>query len=188
MTISWSLVTGLRRYAFFFIVLVTIASCGQSSQPTTSVKPPPTVEPTATTKPSPTLEPTIPPTQTTTPQPVISLDLDLPEGDPDSGLSPARSYGCFGCHADPNYDTFGPSFESSDGMPAIARRGKFRIADPEYEGNASSDLEYVIESIILPEAYIVEGEWEEAMPKHYGATVDNQDLADIIAWMATFED
>jgi hypothetical protein len=62
-----------------------------------------------------------------------------------------------------------------------------RIADPDYDGGAATNWEYIIEAILLPEAYIVPGDWEEAMPTYYGDRVEDQDLADIIAWMATFE-
>ena len=90
-------------------------------------------------------------------------------------------------HANPNYRSFGPRFDSSVELPRIWERGEVRLADPAYEGNATTNWEYVIESTLLPEAYLVLGEWEEAMPTYYGDRVEHRDLADIIAWMATFE-
>jgi hypothetical protein len=72
-------------------------------------------------------------------------------------------------------------------MPPISERGELHIGDPTYEGSASTDQEYIIESVLLPGAYVVEGEWEEEMPTYFKDIIDDQDLADIIAWMGTFK-
>ena len=67
-------------------------------------------------------------------------------------------------------------------------RGEIRMIDPDYIGNASTNLDYIVESILLPEVYIVhvEGATEEMSPS-IGKLLTEQDLADIIAWLNTFE-
>jgi hypothetical protein len=151
--------------AFSFLV----TACGQIAQSTLIMTPPPTSAPTTA--------------------PVIEIDLEpeLPEGDSESGFTAAVRYRCHGCHVDPEYTSFGPRFESSTGIPAIMELGDLRIADSNYKGRASTNREYIIESILLPEAYLVEGDWEGAMPTYFGDMINDQDLADILAWMDTLE-
>jgi hypothetical protein len=151
----------------------------------------PTSEPTATNEP--TLEPTPSPEPnrepTATPDIQYYLDLDLPEGNPLNGKLVAIRNGCRGCHFVEDYADFAIGFAAADGLPAIMERGELRIADPEYTGSATSNLEYIFESIYLPELYVVEGQWMKAMPLtfHYRLT-DEQDLADLLAWMAALND
>jgi len=72
-------------------------------------------------------------------------------------------------------------------LPNIFERGELRIADPEHKGRAASNWEYIIESIHLPQAYFVEGDWGEQMSIYTIHKMTDQELADIIAWMETFE-
>jgi hypothetical protein len=69
----------------------------------------------------------------------------------------------------------------------MLERGEVRIADPAYEGSASTNWEYIIESILFPEVYVVPGSWVEPMPTDFSDRLTEQDLADILAWMDTFE-
>ena len=78
-------------------------------------------------------------------------------------------------------------FASSDGLPNILERGEIKIANPEYQGRASSNFEYIIQSIHLPEAYFVPGDWDEEMSIFTLNQISDQELADIIAWMETLE-
>jgi hypothetical protein len=194
--------TRCRQLPFLIALLLLIAACGQPSQPAATAEPtataaPATAEPTSTTEPTATTEPaTAEPTATTQPAtaeptatalPVIDLDMQLPEGDATRGFPTAVRNRCQPCHANPNYPSFGPRFESSAELPRVWERGELRLADPMYEGSATTNWEYIIESTLLPEAYLVPGEWEEAMPTYYADRIEDQDLADIIAWMATCE-
>jgi hypothetical protein len=146
-----------------------------------------TPRPTRTPTPAATPEPTIEPSPT--PDIQMYLDLDLPEGNPIRGRNRAINHGCRGCHFNEEYEGFAISFAAVDGLPPIMERAEMRIADPKYTGKASSNLEYIFESIYLPELYIVEGEWAEAMPLRYGHRLtDEQELADILAWMAALND
>jgi hypothetical protein len=128
----------------------------------------------------------LPPTSapTSTPWPEIDLDIELPVGDPELGRKRASKYACYGCHVK---NQKGPSFEAEEGLPRIVERGDVRIADPAYAGRASTNQEYILESILLPEIYIVSGDWEEQMEKYLRNRITEQELADILAWLDTFE-
>jgi hypothetical protein len=111
--------------------------------------------------------------------------MDFSEGDPLRGRNRAVSNRCYGCHVDPG--KYGPLFAATNELPGIVERGEFRIADPAYKGNATTNQEYILESIFLPEVYLVPGEWEEAMPTTFHLRLSGEDLANIIAWMKTIE-
>ena len=131
--------------------------------------------------------PSVTPMLTSTPLTEIDLDIELPEGDPQIGFTTTIRYSCHGCHVNEAHPTSGPRFVADGEMPFILERGNMRIALPDYEGKATTDQEYMIESIFLPEAYIVPGEWEKNMPTHYHLTMTDQELADILAWIATLK-
>jgi hypothetical protein len=81
----------------------------------------------------------------------------------------------------------GPNFEAEEGLPRIVERGDVRIADSAYAGRASTNQEYILESILLPEIYVVSGDWEAQMEKYLRNRITEQELADILAWLDTFE-
>ena len=142
-----------------------VAACGETAQPV----------------------PTITPQPMSTPLPEIELNMELPEGDPEKGYLTAIRYRCNGCHVEDDHRENGPRFAAFDDLPNILERGEVRIADPEYQGKATSNYEYIIESILLPEAYFVPGEWPEAMSTFNIHIMEDQELADILAWMKKLE-
>lgn len=151
--------------------------------------PSPTAVPSASTpSPSPTK---IPATPTSSPKPEIEIDLamEIAEGDPGLGLNRALSNGCSHCHVPINeaHEDRAPQFAASDNLPRIFERGELRMADPAYKGRATTNMEYIIESIFLPEVYFVSGDWEETMPTFFHVRISDEDLANIIAWMRTIE-
>jgi mono/diheme cytochrome c family protein len=114
----------------------------------------------------------------------IDLDREIGEGDALRGKNAAVKYRCFGCHAEDNTE-FGVPFTATEDLPNILQRGELRIADPAYKGQATNNLEYILESIFLPDVYILPGRFEEAMPDTYQMRITNQELANIMAWIAT---
>jgi hypothetical protein len=138
-------------------------------------------------KPTPTPTPTLTPLPTSTPFPEINLDKELPEGDPEAGYLIAIRYRCHGCHENESHTDYGPRFRADSELPFILERGTMRIKDLDYEGRATTDQKYIIESIFLPEAYIVPGEWKEPMPTTFQQRMSDQELADILAWIATLK-
>jgi len=72
-------------------------------------------------------------------------------------------------------------------LPAVQARADMRIVDAAYTGFATTPEEYLIEAVIDPYVYIVEGEWENKMDDIYNEELSEKDLADIIAWLMTVE-
>ena len=183
---------GSRLFALLLALSLLLTACGQAAQPTATATLAPTpVPPTATATTVPTAEQpaataTLPPTPASQsiPVPEIDLAMELPEGDPQRGQGRVLSYGCLGCHQDTQY---APVFESGEGLPGIMERGELRMADPAYQGHASTNREYVIESILAPQIYIVAGEWGDPMPMFYNVRMTEQELANILAWLETLE-
>jgi len=162
------------KYSLAWLVLTSsfiFAACGQSAQPVETS----------------TLIPTLTPMPTSTPLPEIDLDIELPEGDAQKGFTTAIRYSCHGCHVNEAHPDSGPRFATEGEMPFILERGTIRIALPDYEGRATTDREYMIESVFLPEAYIVPGEWEKTMPTYFHQVMTDQELADILAWIETLK-
>ncbi|MFN2196284.1 MAG: hypothetical protein ACK2UW_09200 [Anaerolineales bacterium] len=127
------------------------------------------------------------PTQTAEPTatPDINLNMVLPEGNPKKGYTTAIRRGCQGCHANEEHADYGPRFTAYDDLPPILERGEVRISEPGYLGQATSNWEYFIESVYLPEAYLVPGEWPEPMSTLYYHILPEQELADIVAWITS---
>ncbi|MGD8753798.1 MAG: hypothetical protein PVG14_20375 [Anaerolineales bacterium] len=183
----WNFMTRFRPLALMLTLLFLVTACGPSARPTATMTPSPTDVPTSTPTQISTTVPSATPAPTSTPLPEIALDIDLPEGDPQKGFTTAIVRGCYGCHVDETYPSSGPRFVSTAELPHILERGEMRIALPDYKGKATTNREYIIESIFLPEAYIVPGDWKLAMPAHLGGLMTDQDLADVLAWIATLE-
>ncbi len=137
---------------------------------------------------SPSPVPTDSPEQTQRRLPRYSFDrpdisMTLPEGDPERGEKVALAKVCTKCHIDSDGP---PRFGADNGLPAILERATLRMEDPAYPGNATTPQEYLIESITDPRLYEVDGDWPESMTDNY-YDLPEQDLADLIAWMLTFE-
>jgi hypothetical protein len=112
------------------------------------------------------------------------ITITLPEADPERGDTLAQRYGCVRCHIT---NEIGPSFEAYDDLPAIVKRAEVRIADPNYTGSATNMQEYLIESIVDPRLYRVEGDWKEDMWDETN-NLPEQDLADIFGWLLTYDE
>jgi len=156
------------KYLPLMMVLLIITACE-------SIAPTPTPTPTQTLL------------LTSTPFPEIDLDVELPDGNAEAGYLIAIRYRCHGCHVNEEHPTYGPRFTSEGEMPFVLERGFLRLALSEYEGRATNNQEYMIESIFQPEAYNVPGEWKESMPTNFQQRMTDQELADILAWIATLE-
>jgi len=149
----------------------------------------PTLEPSKTPEPTTNPTATLRPTKEPSPTPDIQMfaNLDFSAGDPFNGKLVAIRFLCRTCHL--KQEHAGIAFDAVDGLPSIMERGEVRISDPDYTGIATSNLEYVFESIYFPDRYVVEGEWVEAMPQTFGYRLtDPQDLADLLAWLEAQSD
>lgn len=120
--------------------------------------------------------PTAPPAETVG----TDITVSLPEGDPARGEQLAQSLGCTGCHV---LSAVGPPWAGDGGLPPMAERAAQRIAQADYTGQATTPEQYLLESIVLPNAYVVEGYAEGVMPGNYGERLSPQDAADLIAYL-----
>jgi cytochrome c551/c552 len=114
-------------------------------------------------------------------QPVgTSLDSALPAGNADNGKALFTSQGCAACHSlKPDEKIVGPS------LAGMATHAADRIKAADYKGQAKSPEQYIRESIVQTSAYIVPTYADGLMPKDYGAKLDAQGLADLIAFLLT---
>jgi cytochrome c2 len=165
---------GFLLVAILFISVAILAACGGASAVTAS--------------PTRTPLPTIPPTAVR-PTPDINayLQMDLEGGDQQHGTNVAIAFECKPCHAGGRTDR-APRFTATDDMPPIMERGEQRIADPTYQGQATTNLEYILESIFIPEAHVVPGEWVGVMQDDFAETIKDEDLPHLLAWLETFSE
>lgn len=168
-----SVVTKYRRIPMLLLtVAIVLGACSAHETPAL-------IETSVQTEPS---------TPKTTNERKVGTDIKvvLPEGNLERGEKSALVNACTGCHVD---RPLGPRFESAGDLPNIMERGEIRMADPAYNGTATTNEEYILESILIPEAYIVQEKRDPAseMTKDYGKLLTKQDLADLLVWLGTFE-
>jgi len=112
------------------------------------------------------------------------INVELPEGDAQNGEALATSQGCAGCHIN---TATGPAWLPSEGSPGIGDRAAERITQPDYTGGATSAEQYLLESIVDTNIFIVEGFAENLMPANYGESLTAQEAADLITYMLTLK-
>ncbi len=100
----------------------------------------------------------------------ILVELENYTGDPNNGqtLYNGGVYACAGCHANA---AIAPLTELT--WPSAPER----LADRPYD----DPTQYIVESIVAPNEYIVAGYNANQMPQNFGDRMPYQDLADIIA-------
>lgn len=122
-------------------------------------------------------------------EPVVTVGTDVPAivttlaslpGDPVSGQSlyNGARYACAGCHSNA---AVAPPTENT--YPALLS-GE-RLADPALAGYTPD--QYLVESIVAPNTYIVPGYAPGAMPQNFGERLSAQELADIIAYIKSYD-
>lgn len=123
-----------------------------------------------------------------TPSPIqgvgTDITIELPEGDAARGEQLALAQGCSGCHIS---QQIGPAWPPTDSQPGIGARAEERFTQADYTGNAENAQQYLLESIVQPNVYIVEGYQANIMPQNYGELVTDQQAADLIAYMLSLK-
>lgn len=108
------------------------------------------------------------------------ITIDLPPGDPEAGRQVSSgALGCAGCH---ELSNVGPAW-AGDGEPGIGAKAESTIDQEGYTGQASTAEEYLVESVVRPEAYVVDGYELGIMPSGYGSRITAKELADLVAYM-----
>jgi mono/diheme cytochrome c family protein len=110
------------------------------------------------------------------------ITISLPPGDAQTGASLAQGAqaGCSACH---ELAAVGPIWEAEGAVPGIGERAVQRIEEDEYTGQADTAEQYLLESIVNPNAYVNEGYAANLMPGDYGNRLTAQQAADLIAYM-----
>jgi mono/diheme cytochrome c family protein len=120
------------------------------------------------------------------------ITVELPAGDAEAGRAVAEAQACTACHVT---TTTGPAWQAA-GDPngqGIGTRAELRLEQPDYTGSATDGDQYLFESIVAPDAYIVPGNPAYAptgssiMPHDLGAKLDAQMMADLIAYLQSIE-
>jgi cytochrome c2 len=147
------------------IVAAVLAACGPSAEELAEM-----TAAAATDTPVPSATPE----STNTPEPIATSLPDPARGQLLYELGPEGVYEpfCANCHTLTDLDLLGPGFEG------IAERAATRVPGLSAE-------EYIRQSIVDPEAYIVEGSWpeDEVMPTSYAEEYSEQDINDLVAFL-----
>jgi mono/diheme cytochrome c family protein len=109
------------------------------------------------------------------------MTIPLPPGDADRGKTLTEGdLGCVGCHI---LAATGPAWLPSGDTPGVGTRAETRYTESDYTGHATSAEQYLLESIVTPNAFVVSGFEPNIMPGNYGSRLTVQDAADIIAYL-----
>ncbi|MEX0788063.1 MAG: c-type cytochrome [Anaerolineales bacterium] len=115
----------------------------------------------------------------------IDFTVVLPEGDEERGKALASgALGCAACHILSN---LGPAWATTEAGPGIGTRAQTRFQQEDYTGEVTSAVQYLFESIVHPNAYGVTGYEPDVMPATYATRMTPQDMADMIAYLLTFQ-
>ncbi len=99
-------------------------------------------------------------------------------GDPNNGQALYTSLACAGCHV---AGVVGPKTEGT-----WTRIQDIRLKDPKFAGWTGE--EYITDSVLNPNDYIVPNFQPNLMPQNFGTRIDAQQLADLIAFLKSHDE
>ena len=91
--------------------------------------------------------------------------------------------GCIACHTVKEGEA--PE-QTGPTMVGVVARSNTTLQSPDYTGSAKTVEEYFQESILMPEIHLVP-EYEPLMPPTYEAMLTEQEIANLVDYMLTFE-
>jgi hypothetical protein len=112
--------------------------------------------------------------------PALTPELvPLVSGEEETALIFTRA-GCPVCHRIPGI----AGAEGRVGPPLwLGTTGQQRLRDPTYRGRAKTVHEYIVESVLEPGVFVVQGYPKETMPTWYGAKLSALALEKIAAYL-----
>ncbi len=110
---------------------------------------------------------------------VLSSTVPLSTGDEPIDQLFIQS-GCAVCHTIPGID---PAKGREGPILVLGINGPKRLADPNYQGTATTVREYIMESILNPGAYVVSGYPDRVMPRWYGKKLNAKALDRIASYL-----
>lgn len=108
---------------------------------------------------------------------VLAADVVLTGGDAARGSALYTTLACAGCHAAPG----GASYDRAPTAGTYTRVVNVRLKVPENAGKTAE--QYIAESIIHPNTYIVPGYNAGLMPQNFGDQLDLADLQALVAYL-----
>lgn len=112
------------------------------------------------------------------------ITQELSPGDVENGEALAEAKGCTGCHV---ATATGPAWLPSEGEPGVGERAETRFSQADYTGQATTAGQYLFESIVNTNVYVVEGFQPNIMLTTYGETLTVEEVSDLIAYMLTIK-
>jgi len=110
---------------------------------------------------------------------VVAANVPLATGDEPIPKLFIQS-GCAACHTIPGI----LAAKGQEGPRLIlGTNGLKRLKDPNYHGKATTVHEYIMESILQPEAYVVPGYPDRVMPRWYGRKLSAGALDKIVSYL-----
>jgi len=109
---------------------------------------------------------------------VDAILTELPDytGDPNNGQAIYNNkYACAGCHGN---EVVAPPTEIQWAAAVEGAEGRPYAGEPE---------RYIVESIVQPGAFVVPGYPAGAMPANFGQNITHQEMADILAYVQSFD-
>ena len=138
-----------------------------------------------------------------TPEPTVAItpvgaDItqQLPAGDAAQGQQVAQTMGCPACHISAGgAAALGPNWKAAtdNNNQGIGARADARFKAPDYTGHATSAQQYLFESIVAPDAYIVPGNaayaanGQSIMPHDYSTKLSPEMMANVIAYLQSLK-
>jgi mono/diheme cytochrome c family protein len=118
--------------------------------------------------------------------PVVGTDItkELPTGDAAAGEALATSLGCTACHITTQT---GPAWMASADQPGIGTRATTRFTETGYSGSAKTPEQYLFESIVNSNTFVVPGFTAGIMPQTYANQLTDQDVANLIAYLLSLK-
>ena len=96
-----------------------------------------------------------------------------------STIGTASAPGCSTCHSLDGSPLVGPS------QQGVVGRAEAAIASADYKGTAETVDEYLKESIVSPDVFVEEGYTAGVMYQNFGKELSDQEVADLVAFLAT---